>query len=230
MATHDYQIDNQTLADLESDLQGVIDAIASNNASDTEPAVTYPGMFWLDTSANPPFLRQRNADDNGWIIIGSQETHLGGVAQSAPVFDAEPTVDSPAHPQGVYDDTLITGNWFHGFATFGGPLLTPTYLNGWAEVSSGNYGYRIIKNMGKRVELLFYLINGSAMSFGSPLFQLPAGYRPSENLIFPGSFNYGNSAFRTCQIHVQSDGNVRVNLFASGTFMYISFWCLFDVD
>ena len=40
-------------------------------ASDTEPTSTFPGLLWLDTSADPHVLKRRNGTDDGWVTVGA---------------------------------------------------------------------------------------------------------------------------------------------------------------
>lgn len=67
MAQHDYNIENQTGLEFRADLNGALQAIATQNSGTTEPADTFPGMVWLDTSTSPPTERRRNQTDDGWI-------------------------------------------------------------------------------------------------------------------------------------------------------------------
>jgi len=86
MAQHDYNIANQTAANLRADLNNALSAIVSNNSGATEPADTFANMFWYDTSAN--ILKIRNEADSAWI-------NLGYVDQSTNAFR-------------ILDDTLVT--------------------------------------------------------------------------------------------------------------------------
>ena len=67
MAQHDYNIENQTGLEFRADLNGALQAIATQNSGTTEPADTFPGMVWLDTSTSPPTERRRNQTDDGWV-------------------------------------------------------------------------------------------------------------------------------------------------------------------
>lgn len=67
MAQHDYNIENQTGLEFRADLNGALQAIATQNSGTTEPAATFPGMVWLDTSTSPPTERRRNQTDDGWV-------------------------------------------------------------------------------------------------------------------------------------------------------------------
>jgi hypothetical protein len=67
MATHDYNIANQTGANFRADLNNALSAILSNNASATEPTTTAAYMLWVDTGNN--LLKMRNSADNAWITL-----------------------------------------------------------------------------------------------------------------------------------------------------------------
>jgi hypothetical protein len=65
MATHDYIISNSNGSGIRSDLNAVLQAIASNNSSATEPTPAYAYQFWADTSSG--YMKQRNAANTAWL-------------------------------------------------------------------------------------------------------------------------------------------------------------------
>lgn len=69
MAVHDYSLANQDGASFRSDLNNALAAIVSNNSSSTEPASTYPYMWWADT--NTATLKLRDSSDSSWITVGA---------------------------------------------------------------------------------------------------------------------------------------------------------------
>ena len=76
MATHDYEIDNSTGANVRIDINNVLKAILTNNSGTTDPATiisTNVGSkafsFWADTNSSPAVLKIRNAADNAWIEL-----------------------------------------------------------------------------------------------------------------------------------------------------------------
>lgn len=75
MATHDYVIDNQSAPSFRADLNSVLQAIVSTNASATAPATTYANMLWYDTATNT--LKKRNEANSGWITIGTFDEGTG---------------------------------------------------------------------------------------------------------------------------------------------------------
>ena len=68
MATHDYNIANQTGADFRADLNNALLAIVSNNSNATSPSTTYAYQLWVDTSSN--VLKLRNSANSDWITTG----------------------------------------------------------------------------------------------------------------------------------------------------------------
>lgn len=69
MATHDYVLANQSGSSFRSDLNNALAAIVSQNSSATEPATTYAYQYWIDTSATPALVKQRNAANDAWITL-----------------------------------------------------------------------------------------------------------------------------------------------------------------
>ena len=67
MATHDYDIANQSGANFRADLNNVLDAIVSNNSNSSDPSTTFAYMWWVDTSNN--VLKLRNSANNAWITL-----------------------------------------------------------------------------------------------------------------------------------------------------------------
>jgi hypothetical protein len=71
MAQHDMNIANQGFPAFRADLNDALGALVSNSSGSTEPSTMFAHQFWVDTSANPSVLKQRNADNDAWITIGS---------------------------------------------------------------------------------------------------------------------------------------------------------------
>lgn len=88
-AQHDYVIDNAPGATVRSDMNSVLQAIVTNNSGSTAPAVTYPNMFWYDTSTS--ILKKRTNADDAWEDIlssvdGSKLTGLANIVSGAGVI------------------------------------------------------------------------------------------------------------------------------------------------
>lgn len=67
--TGDFPIDPQVTSgtQLAEILNRWFNASNTQNSGATEPTTTYPGMFWYDTSMNPPVLKIRNSGNTGWV-------------------------------------------------------------------------------------------------------------------------------------------------------------------
>jgi hypothetical protein len=66
--------------DMRTQLNTIIAALLSDNCGPVEPTVTYPGMYWGDTTA-VRLKRRTNAND-GWINIGPLDDFLGDLRTS----------------------------------------------------------------------------------------------------------------------------------------------------
>jgi hypothetical protein len=64
-------IANQGFPAFRADLNDALPALASNNAGAAEPSTMFAHQWWVDTSANPSVLKQRNADNDAWITFGT---------------------------------------------------------------------------------------------------------------------------------------------------------------
>jgi hypothetical protein len=69
MSEHDYNLINQTGANLRADLNSVLSAIVSQNSKATEPTTMFAYMFWMDTTTGT--LKQRNSTNTAWEAISS---------------------------------------------------------------------------------------------------------------------------------------------------------------
>jgi len=64
MAQHDYTIANQGFPATRSDLNNVLQAIATNNTGTSAPTTLYAGQFWIDTTATTWVLYIHDGTDN----------------------------------------------------------------------------------------------------------------------------------------------------------------------
>ena len=71
MSQHDMNIANQGFPAFREDLNDALPALASNNAGATEPIAMFAHQWWVDTSANPSVLKQRNTDNDAWITLAT---------------------------------------------------------------------------------------------------------------------------------------------------------------
>lgn len=74
MATHDYNIANQTGANFRADLNNALAAIVSNNYGSTDPATVLDAgingqcQWWADSATG--LLKLRNTGDTDWVVVG----------------------------------------------------------------------------------------------------------------------------------------------------------------
>jgi hypothetical protein len=71
MATHDYNIANNTAAAVRIDINNVLQAIRSTNLSGTPPTQTFAGLLWFDTTTTS--LKMRNSADTAWLDISTTD-------------------------------------------------------------------------------------------------------------------------------------------------------------
>lgn len=71
MATHDYDIANQSAPAFRTDLNNVLSAIVTNNSSASAPSPTFANMWWMDTTNN--YLRIRDKNNANWIIVAEMD-------------------------------------------------------------------------------------------------------------------------------------------------------------
>ncbi len=85
MSQNDFNIANQGFPSFRSDLNGALQALASNSAGTTAPSTTYAYQWWYDETNE--LLKMRNSDNDAWITIGTFD-------QAADTFTAvDATVD-----------------------------------------------------------------------------------------------------------------------------------------
>jgi len=65
MSQHDYVLENQSGANFRQDANNALAAIVTNNSGTTEPAATFAGMWWIDTTSS--WVKQRNSVNTAWI-------------------------------------------------------------------------------------------------------------------------------------------------------------------
>lgn len=91
---HDYVLDNQSGANFRADLNSALEAIVSVNSGNFAPATKYKFQYWIDTSTTPPTLKQRNKDNNAWIILGT----IGGQQLFTDGTEANPSISFSNDP------------------------------------------------------------------------------------------------------------------------------------
>ena len=92
MATHDYVLANQSGSSFRSDLNNALAAIVSQNSNATEPATTYAYQYWIDTSATPALVKQRNAANDAWVTLAE----VDGQILAADGINSKPSISFAA--------------------------------------------------------------------------------------------------------------------------------------
>ena len=89
MARHSYNIANATGAAVRADLNNALAAIQSVNSGSGAPSSTVAYQYFIDTSptpSNPALIKQRNADNDGDILLGevNGQAYFSNGTQSKP--------------------------------------------------------------------------------------------------------------------------------------------------
>jgi hypothetical protein len=88
MSRHDYRIANNTGAAVRADLNNALAAIQSVNSGSGTPSSTVAYQYFIDDSVTPALIKQRNAGDNGDILLGE----VGGQSYFANGTQSEPSI------------------------------------------------------------------------------------------------------------------------------------------
>jgi hypothetical protein len=84
MAQHDYNLSNNTGALYRADNNSALQAIVTQNSGANAPAVTFPGMIWLDMSGGGDGVyRRRNAANTAWLTDIGQDQIARDAAAAA---------------------------------------------------------------------------------------------------------------------------------------------------
>jgi len=75
MATHDYNIANQSASAFRTDLNNALQAILTQNSNATAPATTAANMIWYDTANDQ--IKKRNEANSAWITLGTIDEGAG---------------------------------------------------------------------------------------------------------------------------------------------------------
>jgi len=112
--------------ELSQTLNAIAAALASNNSGPTAPPVTFPYMWWPDTTSG--LLKQRNGADTAWNIIGplsdlgirsgSQNVAIAAGAADALTGDFTPDLS---------DADLVQGMRLYVRAAYVNTTTTPTF-------------------------------------------------------------------------------------------------------
>lgn len=134
MAQHDYTIANQTASDARTDINNVLQAIATNNSGTGVPTATFPNQWFYDT--DDQLLKIRNNTTTTYLNVGYIDQTNG-----FEVLDDTRVVNTSGNQIveiGVLGDQAI-GTWVTGTGTTES-LVSPAKVKAAAEAVVGNQG------------------------------------------------------------------------------------------
>jgi hypothetical protein len=197
MSEHDYNLINQTGANLRADLNSVLSAIVSQNSKATELTTMFAYMLWADTTTG--LLKQRNAANTAWIEIGTLASANLGLALvgglSTQVFSVA-AATSAAHAVPLAQFQTITNPTLTLSGSTGNPT-TPVTTTAFVSTSGREV----------TVTAAFSNVDTTGASGNLRVTGLPVA--PSSNLIFQGS------------VTISGFGTNPATCFVSGTSLYI---------
>lgn len=148
MPQHDMVLDNQSGLSFRQDLNNALSALVGLSSGATAPSTTYAYQLWADTTAGQ--LKQRNAANSAWVVIGTLGTASWGLAPAAtPSFTGTATFagDVLLSGTGVLDLPVGTtaerpGTPNSGMIRFNSSLTQFEGYNGttWGQIGAGATG------------------------------------------------------------------------------------------
>lgn len=131
MAQHDYIIANQTASDARTDINNVLQAIATNNSGTDVPTATFPNQWFYDT--NDQLLKIRNSTTTTYLNVGYIHQTNG-----FEVLDDTQVVSTSGIPTGGIIGDQAEGTWTNGTGTTES-LVSPAKVAASATEVVGNY-------------------------------------------------------------------------------------------
>lgn len=132
MAQHDYDIADQTAAQLRGDLNDVLAAIVSLNSGPNEPSNTFANMLWYDTDDN--LLKMMSDNNDAWISIA----YLDQTSDSFRILDDTQVVNTSGTQTGLLGDQS-TATWETGTGTVES-LVSPAKLKAALDANASGLG------------------------------------------------------------------------------------------
>ena len=119
MAQHDYNIANQTASDARTDINNVLEAIATNNSGTGVPSTTFPNQWFYDTDNQ--LLKIRNNTTTTYLNVGYIDQTNG-----FEILDDTHVVNTSGTQTGLLGDQA-TSTWETGTGTTES-LISPAKL------------------------------------------------------------------------------------------------------
>ena len=130
MAQHDYNIANQTASDARTDINNVLEAIATNNSGTGVPSTTFPNQWFYDTDNQ--LLKIRNNTTTTYLNVGYIDQTNG-----FEVLDDTHVVNTSGTQTGLLGDQA-TATWETGTGTIES-LVSPAKVAASATEVVGDY-------------------------------------------------------------------------------------------
>jgi hypothetical protein len=130
MAQHDYNIANQTASDARTDINNVLEAIATNNSGTGVPSTTFPNQWFYDT--DDQLLKIRNNTTTTYLNVGYIDQTNG-----FEILDDTHVVNTSGTQTGLLGDQS-TATWETGTGTTES-LVSPAKVAASATEVVGNY-------------------------------------------------------------------------------------------
>ena len=124
MAQHDYNIANQTASDARTDINNVLEAIATNNSGTGVPSTTFPNQWFYDT--DDQLLKIRNNTTTTYLNVGYIDQTNG-----FEILDDTHVVNTSGTQTGLLGDQA-TSTWETGTGTTES-LVSPAKVKAAAE-------------------------------------------------------------------------------------------------
>lgn len=144
MATHSYNLANQSGSSFRSDLNNCLSAIASNNSNGSDPSSTFSYQWYVDTGDNTLYLR--NAANDGWVAVsavgGVGTANLGLAPTASPTFTGTADFNSNTAIK-ICDGTTAQrpGSPAAGMFRYNTTLSQfEGYTDAWGEIGGGGGG------------------------------------------------------------------------------------------
>lgn len=167
MAQHDYNIANQTASDARTDINNVLQAIATNNSGTGVPTATFPNQWFYDT--DDQLLKIRNNTTTTYLNVGYIDQTNG-----FEVLDDTHVVNTSGTQTGLLGDQAI-GTWETGTGTTES-LVSPAKLKAAIDTLGGSFS----SGDGK-----FNHASGFEMRFGS----FESNLDSNQTVTFPTAFS-----------------------------------------
>jgi len=130
------------------------------------------------------------SDNTNWVVINPNEVAISAAQPT------DPAVELWLDPAGTWANEFATKAYVDG-----GGWITPTLLNSWVDYG-GTYAGVGYQKVGRVVYMKGLVTGGAA---GTVIFNLPAGYRPSSQMLMLTAVNATPPAGR---IDVYTNGNL----------------------